>query len=53
MSSTNTWLFDDDINNAVIRQLEKGSSFSLMNKLEVDVTKLLIDTVPCAEMEDL
>jgi len=41
---------DPDVNQAVIEQLEKGSTFSLQNELEVDVTELLIDTVPCAEM---
>lgn len=40
---------DDDVNRAVIDQLELGSTFSLMNELEVDVTELLIDNVPCAE----
>ena len=41
---------DPDINAAVIKQLEKGSTFSLMSELEVSVTELLIKTVPCAEM---
>ena len=41
---------DPDVNAAVIRQLERGSTFSLMNELEVKVTELLIDAVPCAEM---
>jgi glutamate-1-semialdehyde 2,1-aminomutase len=41
---------DPDVNQAVIQQLELGSTFSLMNELEVDVTELLIQTVPCAEM---
>ncbi len=40
---------DPDINKAVINQLKLGSTFSLMNKLELDVTELLIKTVPCAE----
>ena len=40
---------DDDVNRAVVEQLELGSTFSLMNELEVDVTELLIDAVPCAE----
>jgi len=40
---------DPDVNRAVIEQLELGSTFSLMNELEVDVTELLIDAVPCAE----
>ncbi len=40
---------DSDVNNAVIEQLELGSTFSLMNEIEVDVTEMLIETVPCAE----
>ncbi len=40
---------DPDVNNAVIEQLRLGSTFSLMNELEVDVTEMLIDKVPCAE----
>ena len=40
---------DPDVNKAVINQLRLGSTFSLMNKLEVDVTELLIKTIPCAE----
>lgn len=40
---------DPDVNKAVVEQLELGSTFSLMNELEVDVTELLIDAVPCAE----
>ena len=41
---------DPDVNKAVINQLNKGSTFSLHNKLEVEVTKALIETVPSAEM---
>jgi glutamate-1-semialdehyde 2,1-aminomutase len=41
---------DPDVNVAVIHQLEKGSTFSLMNELEVSVTEMLIDAIPCAEM---
>ena len=40
---------DPDVNKAVIKQLELGSTFSLMNKLEIDVTELLINKIPCAE----
>ena len=40
---------DPDVNKAVTKQLELGSTFSLMNKLELDVTELLIDKIPCAE----
>ena len=41
---------DEDINSAVIRQLEKGSTYSLMSELEVTVTELMIKAIPCAEM---
>jgi len=41
---------DPDVNKAVIEQLEKGSTFSQMNELEVDVAEMLVDAVPCAEM---
>ena len=40
---------DPDVNKAVMEQLELGSTFSLMNELEIDVTELLIDAIPCAE----
>ena len=41
---------DKDVNDAVIEQLHKGSTFSLMNELEVEVSQLIIDTIPSAEM---
>ena len=40
---------DPDVNKAVVEQLALGSTFSLMNKLELDVSELLINKVPCAE----
>ena len=40
---------DPDVNQAVMDQLELGSTFSMMNELEVDVTELLIENVPSAE----
>lgn len=40
---------DSDVNAAVIEQLEDGSTFSQMHPLEVEVTELLIEAVPCAE----
>jgi len=40
---------DIDVNNAVKQQLILGSTFSLNNKLEIDVAKLIIKHVPCAE----
>ena len=41
---------DPDVNKAITKQLEKGSTFSLHNKLEIDVAKMLIEIVPSAEM---
>lgn len=41
---------DRDVNRAVHKQLEIGSTFSLMNKLEVEVAELLIKHIPSAEM---
>ena len=41
---------DTDVNKAVSDQLNKGSTFSQMNELEYDVSKLLVDAIPCAEM---
>lgn len=35
---------------AVIRQVKKGTTFTLMHPLEVELAELLIDTIPCAEM---
>ena len=40
---------DPDVNKAVKKQLELGSTFSVSNKLEVDVAKLIIKHVPSAE----
>lgn len=40
---------DPDVNAAVMEQLEMGSTFSLMHPLEVEVTELLVETIPCAE----
>ena len=41
---------DKDINLAVYKQLQKGSSFSQMNKLEYEVSKQLVNAIPSAEM---
>ena len=41
---------DNDVNEAIKKQLDLGSTFSLMNKLELDVAEILVDTIPCAEM---
>ena len=39
---------DKDVNKAVSNQLKYGSTFSLMNKLEVDVAELLVKHIPSA-----
>ncbi len=41
---------DQDVNRAVSDQLKIGSTFSLMNKLEIDVAELLVKHIPSAEM---
>lgn len=38
------------VTEAVIKQLKKGTVFTLMNPLEVELAELLIETIPCAEM---
>ena len=40
---------DKDVNKAV-KQLDLGSTLSLMNELELDVSKSLVDAIPSAEM---
>ncbi len=39
-----------EINEAIIRQLDKGISFSQSTALEVELAEKLIDVIPCAEM---
>ena len=41
---------DKDVNKAVHEQLLIGSTFSLMNKLEIEVAELLVKHIPSAEM---
>lgn len=41
---------DDDVNNAVRDQLERGVSFSLATELEVECAELLSEYIPSAEM---
>lgn len=38
------------VNEAIIRQLEQGITFSLMHPLEVELSELLVELIPCAEM---
>lgn len=40
---------DKDVNLAIKKQLDAGSTFSLSNKLEIDVASLLIKHIPSAE----
>ncbi len=40
---------DKDVNRAVKKQLDQGSTFSLANQLEIDVAKLLKQHIPSAE----
>ena len=41
---------DPDVDAAVRAQLDKGTIFSLPHRLEVEVSELLTQTIPCAEM---
>lgn len=41
---------DEDVNDAVRKQLERGVSFSLPGTLEAEVAELIVQLVPCAEM---
>jgi glutamate-1-semialdehyde 2,1-aminomutase len=40
---------DDDVNAAVVDQLERGTIFTLSSPLETEVAELIVETVPCAE----
>jgi glutamate-1-semialdehyde aminotransferase len=41
---------DPDVQKAVKDQLDDGTIFSLPHRLEVEVSELLCETIPCAEM---
>ncbi len=41
---------DPDVDQAVQKQMTSGVSFSLPHRLEMEVSELLVDTIPCAEM---
>ncbi len=41
---------DEDVNNAITKQLNKGISFSLPTELEYELAYLLTTIIPCAEM---
>jgi glutamate-1-semialdehyde aminotransferase len=40
---------DFDIDKAVKKQMESGVTFSLPHKLEIEVSEMLIEAIPCAE----
>lgn len=41
---------DNDVDEAIKSQLAKGISFSLSTELEAELSEMLIDLIPCAEM---
>ena len=41
---------DPDVDGAVRAQIERGTIFSVLHPVEVELAKLLVDTIPCAEM---
>lgn len=41
---------NDEINSKVVEQLDKGVIFSLPNKVEIEVAKIIIDLVPSVDM---
>ena len=41
---------DDDVNEAIVRQLQEGTVFTLPHPLETEVSERLVELIPCAEM---
>ena len=41
---------DDTVDTAVIEQIKNGTVYTFMHPLETEVARLLVDTIPCAEM---
>ncbi|HVP43793.1 MAG TPA: aminotransferase class III-fold pyridoxal phosphate-dependent enzyme [Terriglobales bacterium] len=41
---------DPDVNRAIGQQMESGYAFSLPHPLEVELAKVLVEMIPCAEM---
>jgi len=39
-----------EINNAIKKQMDKGTLFSMLNPLEVEVAEKLVECIPCADM---
>ena len=44
---------DADVDKSVLSQFNNGVSFSLPHILETEVAELLVEMVPCAEMEQM
>jgi glutamate-1-semialdehyde 2,1-aminomutase len=40
---------DTDVSTAVERELRRGTIFSLSSEIEIEVARLIVETVPCAE----
>lgn len=49
LASVNLGYANPEINAAVARQLERGTTISLTHPIEAEVAQLVIDLVPCAE----
>lgn len=41
---------DPEVNRAIAQQMEEGYAFSLPHPLEVELAKVLVELIPCAEM---
>lgn len=41
---------DPDVDHAVFEQMKSGVTFSLSHKIEAEVSELIVEMVPCAEM---
>jgi glutamate-1-semialdehyde 2,1-aminomutase/spore coat polysaccharide biosynthesis protein SpsF len=41
---------DEDVNSAIVRQLQDGTIFTLPHRLETEVSERLVELIPCAEM---
>jgi len=50
LSATILWNNLKEVNDAIKKQLEKGIIFSLASPLEYELSKKLIEIIPCAEM---
>jgi glutamate-1-semialdehyde 2,1-aminomutase len=41
---------DDEVDNAVIEQIRRGTAFSVSHPVELELAQELVETIPCAEM---